>query len=216
MSKTSQLVVPEELTKDDLARALENLVEQGLVSLEAVNDTVKNLSSVTHQQVEKAATVIDETPEDAFVAYIYSGREDDGDMVSATGRTAELAEIACRKEASEYAAGSPASIHRNVFGVYVPLEYSQKNAPTSLPEGYRLLVMERASHNDGHPYEWRFFAVKNDRDFHFDGADYQAGESSIRNGWLDCNSEYYFDFPTGSMEFEDGEWKSCESAHYDY
>lgn len=106
-------------------------------------------------------------------------------------------------------------------GVQLPPKIAAK-MPTILPEGYGLLILERGSHGDGHPYDWRFFAVK--RGTHTlrrlsstdKGWEYTVGDQPAMYSFLDCNGDYKFSLPDGSKEFVDGEWVYCLFAQYDY
>ena len=117
--------------------------------------------------------------------------------------------------------------------IYLGVELAKKvvlppaivaKVPTALPDGYGLLILERCSHNDGTSYDWRFFAVK--RGTHAlrkkqwcDDAkpkEYTIGTAPFMYSFLDCNADYDFLLPKGSLEFVDEGWESCEVAHYDY
>lgn len=94
--------------------------------------------------------------------------------------------------------------------------------PKELPDGYGLFALVRGSHNCGESYDWRVFAIKIGthtlrRSF---GGRPAATVTEIkvpgRYSFLDCNADYKFLLPSGSMECVEGAWVSRESAEYDY
>ncbi len=94
-----------------------------------------------------------------------------------------------------------------------------------LPAGYGFLILIRAGHCDGESYDWRIFAIRKGRHLlhgtylPVEGLEYKIGDTPIKHSFLDCNSDYDFRFPEGSMELAEGEsvgWLSCQSAQYDY
>gem|GEM_PF-6810239 len=87
--------------------------------------------------------------------------------------------------------------------------------PQTLPEGHGLLILERCSHSSGNPYDHRFFAVRYgtctlQRD------SIVIGGKPVMYSFLDCNADYEFPLPEGSMEFVEGQWTPCAAAKYDY
>jgi hypothetical protein len=98
--------------------------------------------------------------------------------------------------------------------------------PTALPEGSGLLILECCSHSDGSAYNWRFFAIQYGTlrlSRYFDGEEstqggneYVISEKPIMHSFLDCNADYEFPLPSGSMEFVNEAWVSCSAAQYGY
>ncbi len=100
-------------------------------------------------------------------------------------------------------------------------------AQAAIPEGFGLLILERCRHSDGEPYCWRFFAVRKGnhslQTFNPQGkawleeaTKYMIGENPVEYSFTDCNAEYEFRLPKGSMEFVDGQWVPRQEAKYDY
>lgn len=114
-------------------------------------------------------------------------------------------------------------------GVCLPLDVASR-VPRP-PTGFRLLVLEIGSHNDGEPYGWRFFAVTcapfvlsrgygEESDPEVKAAEKgkacDDGEAPIMHSFLDCNAGYYFRLPLGSMEYAEGSWVPRLIAQYHY
>ena len=97
--------------------------------------------------------------------------------------------------------------------------------PKEIPPGYGLLIMERVSHSDGHPYDWRFFAIPYGKHRVEKNRWHPLGVLVIEtlpvlHSFTDSNSEYSFQLPSGSMEHkrEGGVfvWVPQTTAEYGY
>ena len=95
----------------------------------------------------------------------------------------------------------------------------RKKALESLPKGFGLIIFEVSSHNDGEPYNWRFFALPVGR-HHVIWHRHERGDvcrMCDRNTckfdiiddpdafcwmkWDDFNAQHFFRLPKGSLEF---------------
>jgi len=84
-----------------------------------------------------------------------------------------------------------------------------------------LLVLERCNHSDGEPYEWRVFAIPygtyvlRGLGCAEEGWEYVIGGTLVVYSFLDCNGDYEFELPEGSLELV-GTWVECPAAQYHY
>ena len=103
--------------------------------------------------------------------------------------------------------------------IILPKEVAAR-VPT-VPDGHGLLILECCSHSSGDSYDWRFFAVR--RGTHALGRvetdwtwPFEAGAIPVLHMFADCNAEYEFTLPEGSMQFVDGGWVPQTVAQYFY
>jgi len=89
-------------------------------------------------------------------------------------------------------------------------------APKELPPSRSLLVLEKFSHNSGLPYNYRFFAVPFGSFRIREGEEINVGIESQTYKFVDCNTDYEFNLPRGSMEYVNGAWVPNNVAEYDY
>jgi hypothetical protein len=88
--------------------------------------------------------------------------------------------------------------------------------PQNTPEGTALVVLERCSHNHGHPYDWQYIAVPPGEALTCGRKDYGVVKQSRKISFNDSNSEYTFVLPSGSFRYVDGEWKPATRVEYYY
>jgi hypothetical protein len=89
----------------------------------------------------------------------------------------------------------------------------------ALPQ-HGLLILERCAHGSGNAYEHRYFAVRFGKITLTRGG-YTREEVVISDHpstytFLDCNGDYSYKLPEGSMEYVDGAWIPNTVAEYDY
>lgn len=142
-------------------------------------------------------------------------------VIRGKGDTRDAAHADCERELQQTVAElrSRMEIQIDLGGsIFIP---DGTPVPSDLPEGMGLLVMIRASHNDGEAYERRIFALPHgthalSRSGIEESQDCVIGPVPTSHYFLDCNSDYEYPLPEGSMEFIEGDWYACKAAAYDY
>ncbi len=145
-------------------------------------------------------------------------------LVRGTGPDEASARAACEQELRQIHDDSLRCIscHRQFTdGGVVSLDTAAR-LPAELPGHLGILVMQRCGHSDGEPYEDRIFGVPrgpisiHKRDWIPGAQEYVIGDDLVMHSFLDCNAEYEFPLPEGSVEFIEGAMVPCAAAAYDY